>query len=319
MVITTNDTEDFFEKQDGEIYIYGCGQYGYWTGHFMKKCGIDYTAYLDGTIPDKNEELFFYGKRVFHPIKRLKNIKGQIRIIIANSHYAEILKDLLLWHGNEAGRLLCLVPEWEYFGTNIRGPQINMLLAYFRNRLLNIKELSMISNCCVAGLLYEHLGFKNIYSPTINTAINAGDFMKLMKDPKHYLNTPIKNWYRVKYSWQDGDEITFAGRIDDIEVIFGHSGDSDGDRLVKRWNYMCSQINWDHILFIFGEHYVCHERVWAYEDSFNEKYDYPFLYIPASGCDDRIQDTPTRRLIRDKMDVIETYYDLLGNIKKALQ
>lgn len=47
MVSATNDIQTFFEKEDGEIIIYGCGHYGGIIGDFMERCGIQFKMYID--------------------------------------------------------------------------------------------------------------------------------------------------------------------------------------------------------------------------------------------------------------------------------
>ena len=44
---------------------------------------------------------------------------------------------------------------------------------------------------------------------------------------------------------------------------------------------------------------------------------FPLLTIPADGISEHHQGTVTNRIVNDRLTVVETYYDLVGNVKEA--
>ncbi len=249
MINVVNDVKSFIEKETGEIYIYGSGNAGYWTGYYMNRCGIKFEGYIDkGAENDK----VMCNDHCIYPLKKLKELSGiRTRLIISPSVYKEITAELLwldhLWNLD----LLCAIPHYSDVIDKKEVYNINKFLGYFRRRLFKGEIPTIISNTCVAGHIYEAFNMP-IISPTINTGMDALDYIKFCKNLKHYTSVKPTELYWQRATRKDGlDMNVYVSSIDDIRVYFAHIDSEKG--LLDRWEMMCSMINWNRIIFIMEE------------------------------------------------------------------
>lgn len=255
MVRVTNEISDFFEKEQGSIVIYGSGHYGGFIGSYMERCKMDFDMYVDGYKGGKDS---YIGNKMIGSIDNLKKYKGKaLRIIISPLNYGEILFRLHKLDANDEYNILCLVPLVRSFEGSERY-DINVFLGYFRKKLINREVPTIISNDCVAGMIYKCIGVDNfVITPTINTNISADDFLKIALNPEYYLKQDMKPAKLQLRTYAGGSEIEPSGCIDDIVVRFSHLkevGKNDIEKCAKRWNYMKDNINWDRIVFIVRNH-----------------------------------------------------------------
>ena len=253
MIQVTNDTHDFFEKHNEEILIYGAGNAGYWIGHYMNRCGLDYSGYIDKKLD--HEDVTYNDKPVYTPDK-LKEYRGRsLRIIVSPHNYENVLADLLWMEHLYEFNALCLVPRYKHISTKEEGYHINKLLSYFRRKLFKGEVPTVISNNCAAGFIYDLMDMIMI-SPTINTGIVPDDFIKLCQNPEYYLNKDMDNelYFIRPYGNPQLDDDVPAGKIKDITVQFGHVDSTEG--LVDRWNMMRKRVNWNRIIYVYCTHDV---------------------------------------------------------------
>lgn len=240
MVIITNDVDKFLQE-DGELFIYGGGNPGYWTGYYMMKCGMEFSGYIDRSVVAVDDTILLEKK--VYSLSQVLGSKKKIRMIIAVGNPEEVLGELQ-WH-NELD-LLCLVPCYEDYITKRRVYDINKFLSYFRSRLIKVDIPTILSNSCNAGFIYRMLGVKRI-SPTINNVICPEDFLKICKEPYKYLSKDITLGHWALYNGERHP----VGKIEDVSVHFVH--DTVSEDALKRWNSFRQRINWDNFHFIMSE------------------------------------------------------------------
>lgn len=250
MLKVTNNTINFFEKEDGSIIIYGAGNHGYWLGYYLNQCKIDFLGYIDEN--PKYTGALCNGKPIWSSdyLKQFNN--KNIRIIIATKIYESVVCSLLFADNKYQFHALCLVPRYMNYLLHTEIYDINYLLGYFRHQLYIGNTPTIISNDCTAGHIYHAMDMIML-SPTINTAISSEDFLKLCKAPKEYFDIEVKELFFNVLPLSNEPEDCRKGlptiKINDITVSFGHTDLTT--ELLDRWNMMRKQINWDNLIFIF--------------------------------------------------------------------
>lgn len=256
MITVTNDVKDFIENQTGEILIYGAGNSGYWVGHYLNRCGIEFSGYID------SNELYCgalcQGKPVYQP-QKLSEYKGRnFRLIISPRLYESVLSDVMFSGRKYEFHALCFVPRFMHFISKKEVYDINHFLGYFRRRLYKKDNPTIISNDCVAGHIY-YLMDMPMLSPTINIYIPPYDFLKLCKDPGRYFDLDGKELFYNVLPLGDEPEDCKRGlpaiKIDDITITFAHVN-GKSEELVERWNMMRKRINWNNIIYIFRVNHI---------------------------------------------------------------
>lgn len=107
----------------------------------------------------------------------------------------------------------------------------------FKRKLL-IKEFTIISQNCIAGVLYHDLKMPFL-SPTINLFFSCPDFIKFVQKLDHYLETDlIMTW---------GEEYPI-GYLDDIAIHFMHYHTCE--EAEKKWIERKSRINKNKIIIL---------------------------------------------------------------------
>lgn len=127
----------------------------------------------------------------------------------------------------------------------------------FKRRIgLKNRTVSIISNNCGGGFITQHFGLK-YYSPTEGLFFETNDYVKFVKNLKHYLNTnPVfiapetsKNIDYVKDTNYYG---TYpVAKIDDIEVYFMHY--KTQEEALSKWTRRSQRVNYDNLLAILFE------------------------------------------------------------------
>lgn len=251
MIAVTNDTKDFIENQNEELFIFGAGNSGYWIGHYLNKCGIEFSGYIDSN--EKYCGALCQGKTIYQP-QKLGEYRGKkLRLIISPRLFEPILSNLLFIEQKYGFHALCLVPRYKHPILNKEMYDINFLLGYFRRHLYTKNTPTIISNDCVAGHIYHFMNMIML-SPTINIGIDPDDFLKLCKEPEKYFAIEVEElFYNVCPLGKEPVEGRMrlpAMKIDDITVTFAHTNGKTRE-LVERWNIMRKKINWENIIYVF--------------------------------------------------------------------
>lgn len=246
MISLTNDAYKFFENEQSEVIIYGAGNAGYWIGYYMNRCGMDFSFYIDKKV--WHDGSMYNGKPVCLP-EILKGYSGcSIRIIVSPTNYEAVLADLIVLEQKYGFNALCFVPRYFHLTTKVEGYHINQFLAYFRRKLFKGEIPTIISNDCSAGYIYQIMGMVMI-SPTINTAFDQDDFIKLCKAPEHYLEMDVGDLHWVRsYGNPQTDKDCLAGRLGDITVYFAHENSTEG--LAERWKQTKKRMNLGRIIAV---------------------------------------------------------------------
>jgi uncharacterized protein (DUF1919 family) len=121
------------------------------------------------------------------------------------------------------------------------------------SKLRKIGDLTIISNNCIAGFLYQKYGLKYC-SPTIGLQFPQNDFVKFCSNFKHYLNCELEESIDQK---QDifkedlgGGKVDFpVGKIDDIIIYFQHF--KDFSEAKNKWEARKNRINYNKLFFVF--------------------------------------------------------------------
>lgn len=308
MVSVTNNTHDFFEKNSGEIMIYGAGNSGYWIGYYMNRCKMEFSCYLDKIA--EHENLFMNGKPVFRPDKLGEYQDRSLRIIISANAYESVITDLVFLEQKYHVHLRCLVPRYKHFIWGYESYNINKFLAYFRRRLYTGTMPTIISNDCIAGGIYNLMGMFML-SPTINTWIEPEDYAKLCLNPRRYFNCEGGELFWNYLNKDKRPEITPAMKLEDITVSFAHTKNTEG--LVERWNRMRQRINWNNLIFAFRGHELPVPQSFR-EMLLTEHPNYLIVRLPGSMrvYHDLDYLCLERNYFEDPDYAIENVFDLLG-------
>ena len=144
-----------------------------------------------------------------------------------------------------------------------------MRLVNYRHKLKN-ENFTIISNNCIAGVLYKDLN-KKFNSPTINLYFSHNDYIKYCQNLNYYINKELEE--------QKSNYLYPVGKLGDISVHFMHY---DSFKEAKEnWDKRCKRINMKNIFFIMVERENCTSR--NIEDFLNIPYPKIFLsHIPLN-------------------------------------
>lgn len=115
------------------------------------------------------------------------------------------------------------------------------------DKYLKIKEgrPTIFANNCWGGFAYHSLGLE-FNSPLINMIIQDEDYIKFLRNPKHYMESPIE--YIGDFT---GEDITFPlAKCDDIRLDFVHY--TSFEEAKRAWEKRKDRINWDNIFVMFS-------------------------------------------------------------------
>ncbi len=248
MTIISTNIEEFFKDKSSSYYIYGAGLYC----EELSKMMITDGYCIEGIIDKKyrSEDCYINGI----PIISLKKLKERnqksIKIIVTAKSYESVISDLNFFNQKNKLEIECLVPLVKIFDDSIPSFHMDRLLGYFRS---GNKLYSIISNDCIAGVIYEALGMSRFsaITPTLNTYIGNEDFLKIMLNPKKYLTADMTAGSKCI---RLGTKLV-EGIVEDIKVYFFHT-DNNVEKCIERWNYLKSNICWDRLVFVIRENEV---------------------------------------------------------------
>lgn len=115
------------------------------------------------------------------------------------------------------------------------------------NDYINLKNsnISIFSSNCWAGICYHTLGLP-FMSPTINMFESENDFIKLMKNLKHYLAQPVQY---CKNGYDDVSGLDYPiGIIDDVLLYFNHYNNFDD--AANMWQTRAARVNYNNIAVV---------------------------------------------------------------------
>lgn len=137
--------------------------------------------------------------------------------------------------------------------------RINKFGSSFRRKKLNIKNPTIISNNCWAGIVSQYLGIK-YYTPTIGLYFFSEEYIKFLERFDYYIkqkleiiDTKDSKYYdeMIKKNHQNA----VVGKLDDVEIVFLHM--KTGEEAIEKWNKRVKRINRKNIIFKFCEQNEC--------------------------------------------------------------
>lgn len=119
-----------------------------------------------------------------------------------------------------------------------------------REKLKNT-SFSVISSNCNGAFILHDLGLR-FNSPTVNLFLYPKDFIKFVKNLKHYINLELEFIKKENIEYP-------VGKLDDIEIYFMHY---ETERKAKlKWEERKRRINYENIFIIMTDRDGC-----TYED-----------------------------------------------------
>lgn len=137
--------------------------------------------------------------------------------------------------------------------------QINKFGSSYRRKKLKIKNPTIISNNCWAGIVSQYLGIK-YYTPTIGLYFFSEEYIKFLERFDYYIkqkleiiDTKDSKYYdeMIKKNHQNA----IVGKLDDVEIVFLHM--KTGKEAIGKWNKRVKRINRRNIIFKFCEQNEC--------------------------------------------------------------
>ena len=118
-----------------------------------------------------------------------------------------------------------------------------------RARLRN-RDFSIISQNCIAGVIYHNLGLPFL-SPTINTWMEEKDFYRFAGNLKHYLSQELRFVADI--------DTTPTAWCDDILIHFKHYHSEK--EAADKWFERCGRVNYDNLFFICSDRWSANKRL----------------------------------------------------------
>jgi len=119
-------------------------------------------------------------------------------------------------------------------------------------KLLKNGNITIISNNCIGGFLYQKYGIK-YYSPTIGLQFTQEGFLKLCKNLEYYIQEELmesEDKMLEDFIKLGGTGVDFpVGKLGDIIIFFQHYKTFEEAKI--KWDERKSRINKNRIFFIF--------------------------------------------------------------------
>lgn len=130
---------------------------------------------------------------------------------------------------------------------------------YFSRKLINIvnrlrlknKTFTLFSSNCNGCCICHDLGLQ-FRSPFVNLCLSAEDYIKFLRDPKKYLDSPLV--FLV-----DTDKAYPLGMIRDITLHFMHY--ATAQEAESAWNRRKQRINWDNLFVLMSDRDGCTQEL----------------------------------------------------------
>ena len=143
--------------------------------------------------------------------------------------------------------------------------------AYLRRKRRRLKNLSptIISNNCVAGVIYHDLGLK-FTSPTINLFFEAEDFLKFAENLEYYLSLEVK---------EEASALPYpVGIIGDVKLYFMHY--KSFAEAKAKWEERTGRVDADNLYFIMTEKEGCSSSIAQRFDSLPYEHKVLLSHVP---------------------------------------
>ena len=137
--------------------------------------------------------------------------------------------------------------------------RINKFGSSYRRKKLKIKNLTIISNNCWAGIVSQYLGIK-YYTPTIGLYFFSEEYIKFLERFDYYIKQKLEIIDTKDSKYYDemikkNHRNAIVGKLDDVEIVFLHM--KTGKEAIEKWNKRVKRINKGNIIFKFCEQNEC--------------------------------------------------------------
>lgn len=161
----------------------------------------------------------------------------------------------------------------------------NDLLTYYRSLKVENKNITIISNNCWGGFMYQSC--KLLYSsPFIGLYMYAPDYIKLLKNLRKNLQKPIHfiSAEQSKYNGIINPKYLIGVLGDtDIEIVFMHYHLKE--EVLEKWNRRLMRINWNNMLVKFSDTDLCSDTLIEDFDKLPYKHKVCFTAKDYPECD----------------------------------
>lgn len=132
---------------------------------------------------------------------------------------------------------------------------IKKVRTYYRHYLIKNKTISIISNNCWGGFMYQSCNLQ-YNSPFVGLFLFAPDYIKLLKDIKNYLEEELVFIKPKDSKYIDQIDKTYPiALLKDIEIHFLHYHDCEEAR--RKWNKRLSRLDFDNLIVKFCDRDLC--------------------------------------------------------------
>lgn len=158
--------------------------------------------------------------------------------------------------------------------------------AYYKNKQLNNKDFSIISNNCWGGITYEEYGLRK-NSPTVGCYIFPDDYLNFISNLQHYFSLDLKfvNVKDARHYDQivnNGNEDCPIGVLDDVEIVFVHY--KTQEKAYNKWMSRVKRVNWNNLIFKFSyQNNATMEQVNTFDKMALPGKKFVFVNIPNHG------------------------------------
>jgi exopolysaccharide biosynthesis protein len=137
--------------------------------------------------------------------------------------------------------------------------RINKFGSSYRRKKLKIKNPTIISNNCWAGIVSQYLGIK-YYTPTIGLYFFSEEYIKFLERFDYYIKQKLEIIDTKDSKYYDemikkNHKNAIVGKLDDVEIVFLHM--KTGKEAIEKWNKRVKRINRRNIIFKFCEQNEC--------------------------------------------------------------
>ncbi len=132
--------------------------------------------------------------------------------------------------------------------------RLNPFLAPIR-RIGIDTSFTIISNNCWGGHVYRYFGL-NYSSPTVGLYIFSEDYIRLLKDLKHYFETPLQIIPIEQSRYKEilvkkGQTNVPIGLLGDVEIVFLHY--KSPEEAITKWNRRVKRVNYENLIVKYSE------------------------------------------------------------------
>ncbi len=132
---------------------------------------------------------------------------------------------------------------------------IKKMRIYYNNSLLRNKKVTIISNNCWGGFMYQEYNLP-YNSPFIGLFLFAPDYIKMLENLKEYLNKELIFIERDQSQYTLYVNSSYPiGLLNDVEIHFLHY--KSNDEAKRKWNKRVQRINFDNMIIKFCDRDLC--------------------------------------------------------------